>query len=149
MNRAPVRPAFSPKFSGEEHCSSNRFQREQIGYHSHLRIPRCFSQARVYYMRVLSSLSESEIKNVLKIRNGDPILPNEPAGGLDDYNPIRSIGCNFQSERPCSWPTSDTWKGSTGRGRCISRLHERYTLNADSVSDLSSRERFFHCIYRA
>jgi hypothetical protein len=29
-------------------------------------------------MRVLSSLSESEIKNVLKIRNGDPILPNEP-----------------------------------------------------------------------
>jgi hypothetical protein len=37
-----------------------------------------FSQARVYYMRVLSSLSESEIKNVLKIRNGDPILPNEP-----------------------------------------------------------------------
>jgi hypothetical protein len=62
-----------------EHCSSNRFQREQIGYHSHLRIPRCrSSQARVYYMRVLSSLSESEIKNVLKIRNGDPILPNEP-----------------------------------------------------------------------
>jgi hypothetical protein len=59
-------------------------------------------------MRVLSSLSESEIKNVLKIRNGDPILPNEPTLVDLMISPIRSIGCNFQSERPCSWPTSDT-----------------------------------------
>jgi hypothetical protein len=45
---------------------------------------------------------------VLKIRNGDPILPNEPTlVDLMIFITIRSIGCNFQSERPCSWPTSE------------------------------------------
>jgi hypothetical protein len=80
MNRAPVRPGFFTEIFQEKNIvqviASNANKSAIIPIFAFLDVG--LSQARVYYMRVLSSLSESEIKNVLKIRNGDPILPNEP-----------------------------------------------------------------------
>jgi hypothetical protein len=90
MNRPRSDPAFHRNFQEKnivQVIASNANKSAIIPIFAFLDVG--LSQARVYYMRVLSSLSESEIKNVLKIRNGDPILPNENAGGLDDFhNPI-------------------------------------------------------------
>jgi hypothetical protein len=80
-------------------------------------------------MRVLSSLSESEIKNVLKIRNGDPILPNEPTlVDLMIFNQLIDwLQLPVRKAVFLAYFRDTTFKGSTGRGRCISRLHEIYS----------------------
>lgn len=80
MNRVPVRPDFFTEIFRENNIvqviASNANKSAIVPIFAFLDVD--ISQARVYYMRVLSSMSNTEIKEVLKDRSGDPVLPNEP-----------------------------------------------------------------------